>query len=289
MKDYIRHKIFNVVDIKGLTALEFLNFEGKYKGYVEKHDFWEICFVKSGEIELIVENDRVRLQQNQLYIVPPNYSHSYNSTYDSNSKVFVICFESVSSVLKSMTMLKFSLNDTMLDCVEKIIYESQNTFVMNDDDLLEVLPKPNFGGKQAIIIQLEYLIISLVRQLSKDKNVEVVFLSDESFHSDLVEVITTFLKENVNKKISLDDICKKMNYSRSSLCKIFKEQTGKTIFSYFNGLKLEEAKKMLVETKLSVSDIAYSLGFEEVKYFDFFFKKHIGTTPTTFRKKEKKL
>jgi len=41
MKTYLRHKVLNVVDIKELTAIEYLDFEGKYKEYVEKHDFWE--------------------------------------------------------------------------------------------------------------------------------------------------------------------------------------------------------------------------------------------------------
>ncbi len=286
MKEYIRHKIFNVVDIKGLAALEFLNFEGKYKDYVDKHDFWELCYVKEGEIQLAVKKKNITLSKNQIFLIPPNYNHFYTSL-DDNSEVFVICFESVSSILKPMTMIKITLDDSMVDCVEKIIYESQNTFTMNENDLLEVLPSPNFGGKQAIIIQLEYLLICLTRQLSTQKNLEIVFLSDESFYSELVEVIKMFLKENVGMKISLDDICMKMNYSRSFLCKIFKEMTGETIFSYFNTIKIEEAKKMLADTDLSISNISYSLGIDEVKYFDFFFKKYVGVTPTAFRKGEK--
>ncbi len=287
MKEYIRHKILNVVDIKGLAALEFLNFKGKYKDYIDKHDLWELCYIKKGEIQITVKKKNITLHQNQIFIIPPNYDHLYTSL-DDDSKVFVICFESASNILKHMAMIKLSLDDTMIDCVEKIIYESQNTFTINNKDLLEVLQSPNFGGKQAIIIQLEYLLICITRHLSKEKNLEIVFLSDENFYSDLVEVIKTFLKENIGLKVSLDDISKKMNYSRSFLCKIFKEKTGKTIFSYYNSLKLEEAKRMLIDTNLSISSISYSLGFDEVKYFDFFFKKYVGVTPSAFRKGEKK-
>ena len=42
MKTYLRHKICNVIDIKDLIALEYLDFEGKYRDYVEAHDFWEL-------------------------------------------------------------------------------------------------------------------------------------------------------------------------------------------------------------------------------------------------------
>ena len=48
MKTYLRHRIRNVIDIKELIALEFLDFEGKYRNYEESHDFWECVYVKEG-------------------------------------------------------------------------------------------------------------------------------------------------------------------------------------------------------------------------------------------------
>ena len=285
MRDYIRHEIINVVDIKGLTALEFLNFQGKYKAYSEKHNFWELCYVKSGEIDLIVNGSSVKLSEKQLFLIPPDCEHSYVSKNNKDC-VFVACFESISHILKPVAMTCFRLNDVQMNCMENIIFETKNTFVMNSRDLLEVNANPNFGGKQAIILQLEYLLICLTRQLSAEKNLEWVFLREESFYSDLADVIISFLNENVHRKLSLDDICEKMHYSRSFLCKVFKMETKETIFSYFNRLKMDEAKKMLAETSLSISDISYRLGFDEVKYFDYFFKKYEGVTPSKFRRAE---
>lgn len=288
MKEYLRHKILNVINIKGLTALEFLDLDGKYKNYEESHDFWEICYVKKGKITLHIDQKSLTLSENQLLIIPPNYTHQYESLEDDNN-VFVMCFESVSNILNPLSMVRFKLKEEQIYCLEKIIYESENTFKMNDNDLLEVLNSPNFGGKQAILLQLEYLLICLTRQLSADENCELVFLSDNNFYSDFVGVVISFLAENVRERVSLNDICDRMKCSRSFLCKVFKDQTGKTIFSYFNQMKIDEAKNMLLETDMSISDISYSLGFNETKYFDFFFKKHVGVTPKTFKKKERGL
>ncbi len=288
MKEYLRHKILNVINIKGLTASEYLDLDGKYKNYAESHDFWEICYVKKGKITLNLDEKELILSKNQLLIIPPNHKHCYMSMEEDNS-VFVVCFESVSNILNPLSMVRFNINSDQIYCLEKIIYESENTFKMNDNDLLEVLASPNFGGKQAILLQLEYLLICLARQRSADENCELVFLSDKNFYSDFVGVVISFLAENVRERVSLNDICDKMKCSRAFLCKIFKEQTGKTIFSYFNQLKVEEAKNMLLETDMSISDISYSLGFNETKYFDFFFKKHVGVTPKSFKKKERNL
>ena len=53
---------------------------------------------------------------------------------------------------------------------------------------------------------------------------------------------------------------------------------------FFNKMKIEEAKKLLAETNQSITSITYSLGFQEPKYFDYLFKKHIGVTPVLYRK-----
>lgn len=155
---------------------------------------------------------------------------------------------------------------------------------MNEDDHLDVLENPNFGGQQTIILQLEYLIICLLRKLSTEKNPDIIFFNKEDFYANLCGIITDYLRENVYNKLSLENICNKVNYSRAFLCKIFKEQMGETLFSYFNRLKTEEAKKLLEETDLSVTSISKELGFTNIKYFGALFKKSEGVSPTEYKK-----
>ena len=123
-----------------------------------------------------------------------------------------------------------------------------------------------------------------MRKLSTEKNPEVVFLDKEGFYAKLCGIITDYLHENVYNKLSLEDICSKVNYSRSFLCKIFKEQMGETLFSYFNRIKTEEAKKLLEETDLSVTTVSKELGFTDIKYFGALFKKSEGISPTEYKK-----
>ena len=167
--------------------------------------------------------------------------------------------------------------------MRRIIDERKDTFRMNENDLLELLPSHSFGGQQAIILQLEYLLIRLLRRLSAEKNSRVVFLDGENFYPDLVDIIAGYLKNNIGKKITLDDICERFNYSRSFICKIFKEQTGQTVITYFNRLKTEEAKRLLCETKMTVSEISEALGFSEAKYFGMLFRKQTGASPLSYR------
>lgn len=284
MKTYLRHSIHNVIDVKELIALEHLDFEGKYKDYTEKHDFWELCFVEKGEVTLFFEGKEERLTKEELILIAPNKTHSYHSHKGNENRAFVVCFESFSYSLKGLAGVKLSLDTTELDCVKKIVDESVNTFRMNEREHLEVLPSPSFGGQQALMLQLEYLFISLLRKLSVAENSAIEFFDGENFHADLVNAVVLFLKDNVNRKISLEEISSKFNYSRSFLCKIFKIHTGETLITYFNRLKIEEAQKRLRKTSQSVTDIAFYLGFHEVKYFDALFKKVTGLSPNAYRR-----
>ena len=244
-----------------------------------------MCYAQSGQTQILAGEKEIFLEEGELAVIAPDTVHGYSAKNGNKNKVFVVCFESFSQTLKTLENSKFKLEKSQTDCVEKIIDESKNTFYMNEKELLEVLPSPNFGGQQAILLQLEYLLIQLVRNLSKAEDANVVFLSGEQFHADLVRIVYNFFNERLNDKLSLEKICDKVNYSRSFICNIFKKQTGETLLSCYNRLKIERAKQLLEKTQLSAVQISTELGFSEPKYFCAVFKKHTGLTPISYRRK----
>ena len=289
MKTYLRHRIRNVIDVKELIALESLDFEGKYRNYEESHDFWELCFVSEGEISIQIEGQLSALAKDQLILISPNKKHSYHSEAGNKNKAFVVCFDSFSQILYAITDHIFTLDNTQLSCMRLISLESKATFRTSESDHLTALDSPIFGGQQALLLQLEYLLILLIRRLSSKKSAEIVFFSDENFHAELVNAILRYLRENIHKKISLNDVCNRFNYSRSLICKVFKNQTGESLISCFNRMKAKRAADLLRETSKSVTDIAMELGFRETKYFDTVFKKHHGISPVQYREEAERI
>lgn len=286
MKTYLRHKILNVVDVKELIALEYLDFEGKYQDYAESHDFWELCYIERGTVVLLLEDREQMLLEREIILIPPNKRHSYFSLMGNANSVFVICFESSSQSLRALSEFRFFAEREQTNQMKQIIEESKKTFRMNESDLLEALPNPIFGGQQVILLQLERLLIYLLRRLSVEKNSDVVFLNGDDFYKDMVEVILRYFRRNLHEKLSLDDICERFNYSRSFLCKMFKEETGESLMTCFARLKMEEAARMLAHSDKTVSAIATELGYSEAKYFCATFKKHMGVSPGWYRKQQ---
>jgi AraC family transcriptional activator of pobA len=84
---------------------------------------------------------------------------------------------------------------------------------------------------------------------------------------------------------SANDFAETLGIHVNHLNKVLKETIGKTTTEILSGRIAQEAKIMLLQTSLNVSEIAYALGFEEVAHFSNFFKKQTGLSPLAFRSK----
>jgi AraC-like DNA-binding protein len=274
--------------IEQLYTVHYFEYTSSYAFAGESHDFWELCFVTEGEIAVRIEDKDTPLGENHLLLISPNKKHAYHSEAGNRNKAFVICFDSLSQALYAIAEYVFAPEETQFSCMRLITQESQATFRTGESDHLAVLDTPVFGGQQALLLQLEYLLITLIRRLSAQKSADIVFFSDENFHAELVNAIMRYLRENTHRKLSLDDVCERFNYSRAFICKVFKKQTGESLIACFNRMKAKRAAKLLRETAKPVTDIAAELGFKETKYFDTVFKKFHGISPVQYREESEK-
>jgi AraC family transcriptional activator of pobA len=83
---------------------------------------------------------------------------------------------------------------------------------------------------------------------------------------------------------SVQDIAERLNISAGYLSDILKQESGKTALEHIHIYLISEAKNKLIGEDKSVSEIAYTLGFENLSYFSRLFKKEVGISPNLFKK-----
>jgi AraC-like DNA-binding protein/ligand-binding sensor protein len=102
-------------------------------------------------------------------------------------------------------------------------------------------------------------------------------------HASALRKAERYIWENYTRKISLQEIASVSGLSAPYFSTIFKEEMGENLSSYLNRLRVEKASHLLTETKLSLSEIAGSCGFEDQSWFSKIFKSFTGVSPGKFR------
>lgn len=93
-----------------------------------------------------------------------------------------------------------------------------------------------------------------------------------------------FIEASYNMPLTLDEIAHSVNMSPKYFCKFFQEMTHRTPIDYLNYYRIERACYQLLTTDQSITDVAYSSGFNDLSYFIKTFKRYKGTTPRRYLK-----
>lgn len=96
-----------------------------------------------------------------------------------------------------------------------------------------------------------------------------------------------YIHENYKKDIDINIIAESVGLSYSHLRKIFKDETGDNIINYVNSMRINESKRLLHQTNLTVREIAINLGYNNEQSFVRFFKKYVSMSPGEFRASKK--
>jgi len=94
----------------------------------------------------------------------------------------------------------------------------------------------------------------------------------------------SYINDNYTNRISLQEVAQYTCLSPNYLSQLFKQETGKSFLEYMTQCRVEAAKKLLVQSNLTISEIAFKLGYDMPSYFSEVFKKSEGITPSQYRK-----
>ena len=179
---------------------------------------------------------------------------------------------------------------------KKIINDWQNQ--MNDcfkNEFLKI-EKANFNFIQ-LAKQIEKIDISTIKGFLnlKSKVIELIYEILEFFSLkrrgpvngslELLEKVKDSLNDYLLNPPSLEELSNQFNISIYHLQKVFKELEGITIFQYIQKKRMEKATSMLLESKLSILEVANECGYDNPSKFSNVFKKHYLITPLKYRKK----
>ena len=97
------------------------------------------------------------------------------------------------------------------------------------------------------------------------------------------ENIERYIREHYNTEISMQSVAKAMNYSDAYFCKLFKQCFKVNFSAWLNEYRIDRAREMLQNTRLSVREVSTACGYSDANYFARVFKRITGKTPSEYR------
>ena len=125
---------------------------------------------------------------------------------------------------------------------------------------------------------------NLINKIKKDIILKPKELKITSLDEIFLEKSISIIEENIKKvDFTINDFIAEMGMSRSAYYRKLKALTGQSITEFIRTIKLKRAAQLIAKSKLNISEIAYDLGFNDLKYFRKSFKKLFKELPSQYR------
>lgn len=265
------------VEITGIANIMYCEMDRQYGTGKTRPLHRELVYVDNGRLEIQAEKYNGPLEKNHVLIHQVGEPHVLSCASDASANVIVIGFFCESGLLDQFALAPTKLTATMRQLLAEVVREGRSVFCS----------PASFGAGQMVKLKLETFLIELLRQAGGE------FSAWERAVQDCdvgVREVCRYINDNYKDKITLNDLCFLFNTNKTSLCSRFKDAYGTTVIGYINDLRLKEAKRLLREGQLNLTEIADKVGFSSIHYFSKVFKQHEKETPSdyikTIRKKD---
>jgi len=256
------------------------------------HDYYEISFITEGTGKRFVADSMDDFFPGDLVFVAPNIPHTW-----------VVDKEQVTTNARKLEMVYLQFTDTTLgkDMLALSEFSNASTALKHSERGIRVTGK-TLDEASNMLLQMPYsnsfnrniLFLELLDLIGKSNDL-IPLASKEyinkRFHSDnkRIQTIHEYFMKHYRDEIDLTQIASLVSMAEGSLCRFFKMQMGMTIFEYLNKIKVEFACKLLMNKEISITEVAYDSGFNNLSHFNKQFKKVTNLQPSEYRLRFKKL
>jgi AraC-like DNA-binding protein len=250
------------------------------------HQTFEISIILEGRISYYINSDEVTLKEGDMVIIPPKNKH-YWKLHDPNT---VVCSsmafisgrgsrprQQIKKLLTSIEKHKFKITSFSKyeDCVQNMLEILINPVVFYEEELRKLQELSYIYVFRKLLPNWQYPDIPSNRP------------GRAVTQSETIDLIKYYIFDNLSRPIKMADLRRHLGLSEDHLNRLFKQSEHISIGQFITRIKLEKASKMLVASNHDIKTIAYENGYFDVNYFCSVFKKHIGQTPSEFRRKNR--
>ena len=231
------------------------------------HNAVEVFLFTAGESTVLCGEITARLSAGDVFISFPNQVHGYKDSVDVEGYLFILPVKPYLS----------PFFNTLMKCVPVCPYLKAGQW--DGKQILELTALAYNDLKTASETVMQgYLMAIFGKLLDSVELTELQTGSDE-----VLRKIIQYLNEHYREPLTRSSVAQAVGYNESHISHIFSGKLKTTLPEYINSLRVYDATKLLLETDLSITDIASTLSFGSVRNFNRVFLKETGQTPREYR------
>lgn len=257
------------------------------------HPVYEIYYLVSGSRKFFIKSDIYNISKGDLVFIDKNAMH--RTTYSSdklNERAYVLFDDK-----HIKRFIEEYGSEELEQCLKQRVFSIPIQRREYVEGLISKLYTERRHGdefSQGLMENCLYeLMVFLVRYKRSffDAREDISSLSAEALSpgDENIQRAARYIVENYRRDISLTDAAEYVSMSSTYFSKKFKEVTGFGFKEYLLNLRIKKASELLLETRLSVTEIAYESGFNDSNYFGDVFKKSKGISPLGYRKNKEQI
>ena len=279
---HINHTIPNIIRLNSICNIhEFSIHDTITESRKEAHDFWEFLYLKTGRLNVLVDGELYTLSAGDLILYPPYAFHSV--AMSQGAVAMCVTFSTDSARLHQLTgrillltpeAQQSLLNINNLKCM--LFADVKGSSLVKDFTLRGMNQTQAFDSAdfQKLTNLLEIFLVDLCKAEQRSQN--------DHLQSQEFAALNAYLKKNLNRSLSLEEISAEYGVAIPQLQKSCREQCGCGPITYFISLKIGAAKQMIKEGTFTFTEISEALGFSSVHYFSRLFKSKTGMSPSEY-------
>ena len=250
--------------------------------YIPPHlhiNWYELTVILGGKGKIYTNSgtEYTEVSEGDIYLSFPADIHAIESDSNAPLKYAFLSFILDESSFKS----KFKkITQDFYESKKRIFRDPNVSFLL--ELLLSEFMMTAYKQEDVLHYALHQILIFTCRNFLHQTNKKVP--TNISKNEMLCYSVMRYIDANIFLIKSFSDIAEHFNYNYSYLSKVFKQTTNTTILNYLSNKKLERAKILIDEGKLSLTKIAEILNYASVYSFSKSFKYHFGISPTEYKK-----
>ncbi len=251
------------------------------------HPQYELTYMVQSTGIRYVGDSMYTFKRGDLVLVGRNLPHSWKTIDTKNEHVKCVIIQWDETLLKDwLGKPEFAAINSLLAKAPRGISFDYEVAISLEKRFLAMFSQAPFERLMSLLHILNTLAMAPKSELLAGPGFGRLLSSKESYR---VNVINNYIKDTIQDKHSLEELSDKLSISKEAFCRFFKRTFDKTFSNYVNEYKITIASKMLIETDMSVSEIGYQSGFNNLSFFHRQFNRYKGMSPKGYRRQFQRL